>query len=127
MKFLSKYYFLNILAYFSLFANLLYVFYACALCINYIFFSNKNIYDYLGLFAKTFNYYFVIFCIIFVIIISFIIELFLRKIGKINNFHKTENTLYPKILLWLSLFLIPLSFLFFVANILYFSMITYIY
>jgi len=127
MKYLSKYYFLNILAYVSFIVNIFYIFYASFLCINYKFFSQKSIYNYLGLFANTFNYYFVVFCFIFFILICFFIELFLRKIGKIKYFNQINKSKMQTFLFWLALFLIPLSFLFFIANIIYFSVLTHIY
>lgn len=124
MQKLSKYYLLNILANFSLLANIFYIFYALILCINYKIFSHKNIYDYLNLFGSTSVYYFIVFFVIFILVFCFILELILRKFGKINKFNKIERNKLQIFLFWFSLILIPLSFLFLVSNLIYLAIIT---
>ena len=113
MKFfnLSKFYVLNILAYFSLVANFVYVFYAIYL------FKFKNCSGLLAEFEPlvyTGIYYFYCALIIVVLFLFIFIEFMLRKTGKI----KTYNQLLTNKKLSTNLFVISIIGVLFVYGVL---------
>ncbi len=113
---LSKFYVLNILAYFSLLANFIYVFYAIYL------FKFKELSDFfaeLEPFICTGIYYLCCAFIIVILLVLALIEFCLRKIGKIKTYNQLpENKNLAKSILSLSIIgvLFVYSVLFFLLH-----------
>lgn len=108
---LSKFYIPNILLYFSLFGNIVYLF---ALLIVRSQTSNFCIDDFscdlMQYTSFSFKYYLKFCILLFVLILGTLIELFLRKIKVIKLILSVHSFFLKKIVYILSIILIPTSF-----------------
>lgn len=107
---LSRYCFLNLLLNFSLFANIVYVFYAIYLfkiraCNDFLCMLDPYIYS--------FFYYFICIAISILLIVALLIEIFLRKSNKDNELVMGKHKVLKEILLVLGFFSFILLYLIF--------------
>lgn len=105
---LSKFYTLNWLAWCSLLANIVFIFYAI-----WQFIHPKSSFAFLYWLIDNVMYYVYFYIVVFLILIAFVIELILRKTKRLFSY----NQLYlPKVvyscLFWLAVILIPITIYF---------------
>lgn len=108
---LNKYYTLNWLTYFSWIANIIYMFLAGYLFLIY---PQKCIGNFCSLdpFVYTLTYYFWVFVITFIIILSVPVELVLRKLNKVQSFNiLTMPKMLHTSLYWSGVVFIPITFI----------------
>ena len=107
---LSKYYSLNILCYFSLFANVVYIFYAIYL---FKIRTCNGLLCMLDPFIYSLFYYFICITITILLVIALLIEVFLRKSKKDNEFSVSKYKVLKNIMFVLGFFSFILLYLMF--------------
>ena len=108
---LSKFYITNILSYFSLLGNFIYIF-------AFLIVSNKTLKFCIEDFScvlmqyTSFSFkYYLVFCILLLnLILGTLTELLLRKLKVVNSILSVHTNLFKKIIYILSFVLIPISF-----------------
>ncbi len=119
---LSKFYTPNLLFYFSILGNIVYLFsllFIVNICFKY---CNKNSSCYLiEITAFTFNYYFWFCILLLILILGTLIELLFRKLKVIKAILPVNTNLLKKIIYIFSFILIPISFayLIFIFSVIY--------
>ena len=112
---LSKFYITNILSYFSLLGNFIYIF-------AFLIVSNKTLKFCIEDFScvlmqyTSFSFkYYLVFCILLLnLILGTLTELLLRKLKVVNSILSVHTNLFKKIIYIFSFVLIPISFAYFI-------------
>ena len=108
---LSKYYVLNVLSYFSLLGNIIYVFAFLIVRIKTLNFCIDDFSCTLMQYTSfSFKYYFVFCIFLLILILGALTELILRKSKVIKSILSVRTHLFKKIIYIFSFVLIPISF-----------------